>query len=37
MNLEKKKEKIFLVYDANEVGKKKRKFCRKVVSVEDTQ
>lgn len=34
---EKRKGKMFLVYDANELGKKKRKLCREVVSVEDTQ
>lgn len=30
---EKRKGKTFLVYDANELGKKKRNLCRKVVSV----
>lgn len=34
---EKRKGKMFLVYDANKLGKKKGKLCREVVSVEDTQ
>ena len=34
---EKRKGKMFLVYDANELGKKKRKLCREVVSAEDRQ